>query len=155
MKRTDIALMILMAMPLGAQAGTGCELVVPQFAFGAYQLLDIAPTDASALLEVRCMVDGQTAATVSYTIAIGPSPGGSLAPRSMIGPGDTLRYNLYANGSRTLVWGDGSQGSVTVSGSLNLPGQSSVSHPIFGRIPPGQLVTAGQYGDQLMIQLSF
>src|SRR6266487_1298814 len=51
-------------------------------------------------------------------------------PRKMVNAGTLLNYNLYTDAARTTVWGDGTGGTVTVSGSSN----GSTTHTVYGRI---------------------
>jgi Uncharacterized secreted protein len=65
-----------------------------------------------------------------------------------IGTSD-LAYNLYTDPSRTLVWGDGINGSdVSVSGSR-------IDLPIYGRIGARQNVPEGQYVDTIVLTISY
>jgi spore coat protein U-like protein len=146
------AALLLLALAGNAQAAS-CELALSDLAFGAFALTgdDI---ESSATITVNCTDDGGLPA-VTYDIGISPGLGGSFAQRAMLGPG-TLEYNLYQDASRTLVWGDGTDGTTTVAGSLLVPTLTSATHTAFGRIPGSQPgVVPGTYSDQLLITLTY
>jgi spore coat protein U-like protein len=67
----------------------------------------------------------------------------------MTGPGDTLTYNLYTTAANTTVWGNGTSGTATVSGSFTVPagaGNSGfLTHTVYGLIGGSQNVTPGAY----------
>ncbi|NNC64112.1 MAG: spore coat protein U domain-containing protein [Gammaproteobacteria bacterium] len=64
-------------------------------------------------------------------------------------------YNLYSNPARTLVWGDGTGGSLTVFRSKPRPGRQNFSLPVYGRIPPTQSVSPGLYSDDIIVTIVF
>jgi spore coat protein U-like protein len=67
----------------------------------------------------------------------------------MTGTGDTLTYNLYTTAARTTVWGNGTAGTATVSGSFTVPSGSGRSgfqvQTVYGLIGAPQNVTPGAY----------
>jgi spore coat protein U-like protein len=67
--------------------------------------------------------------------------------------GNRLDYNLYLDAARTIVWGDGTNGTATYT-ATPIDGQV-VSIPVYGRIPPRQNVAAGSYGATIRVQLLF
>ncbi len=68
--------------------------------------------------------------------------------------GSQLFYNIYADPGFGSVWGDGSAGSAVQSynGLLSL---GSLHFTGFGRLPAGQYVPAGTYGDRLTVTVIF
>jgi spore coat protein U-like protein len=68
--------------------------------------------------------------------------------------GELLNYNLYTNSARTTIWGDGSAGTSRLT-NIIWSGGSSFTRTIYGRIPAGQDVGVGNYGDILVITISF
>ena len=150
----SLPILLLALVPLAAHAAD-CELTPPDLSFGNYDPADLLPADESALLSLNCHSDSGSSETVSYSISIGTGSSGSYGPRELAGPGDRLRYNLYTDDNRSLVWGDGSGGSQTVDGMLEPPGNGTAVHPIFGRLEAGQNVAAGTYADQLTIQVVY
>lgn len=146
--------MFAAALAPAAHAAT-CDLIPPELSFGIYDPEASAPTDASALITVNCFADGGAPEAIGYSIAIGRGADGSLAPRALRGPESQLQYNLFADAAHTLIWGNGDDGSVTVAGSLSLPGRARSTHAVFGRLLPRQKVGPGDYSDQLVIILDY
>jgi spore coat protein U-like protein len=62
----------------------------------------------------------------------------------------SLFYNLFTDPSHLSIWGDGSPGTSLVSFS-----GTSGSRTIYGRIPAGQNVSVGTYGDTITVTLTF
>jgi spore coat protein U-like protein len=147
-------LLLLVLSPLAHAAS--CQISASDLAFGAYRFNSPSDIDSTATITVgNCSIDGG-GATVTYTIAIDAGSGMSFSPRSMSGPGGPLFYNLFVDPSRSLVWGDDSAGTLTLSGSIALPAITSATHVVFGRIPAHQNgISPGVYADHLVITLSY
>ena len=66
---------------------------------------------------------------------------------------DRLNYYLYTNALRTVIWGDGTGGTSTVikNVSRNIPWNAI----IFGTLPQRQNVSAGNYSDIVVVNISF
>ena len=129
-------------------AHAACSVNSTPVAFGTYSLFYVAPTDTAGTLRVSC-----DTATLGYTLLLSPGGAGSYSPRKLTGGAYTLAYNLYADALRSLVWGDGSGGTTTVSGAFALPG--AIDHTVYGRVPAQQNVGAGAYADTLTVTLNF
>ena len=129
-------------------AHAACSVAPTPVAFGTYSPFNLAPTDTAGTLRVSC-----DTATVGYTLLLNPGGAGSYAPRRLAEGAYTLAYNLYADALRTLVWGDGSGGTTTVSGAFALPG--AIDHTVYGRLPARQNVGAGAYIDTITVTLNF
>ena len=130
---------------LAPRAFAACTVDARGIAFGAYDPLSGAALDGAGDIAVTCD------AGLAYTIALS-SGGGSYAERRLASGGDSLAYNLFTSAARLFVWGDGSGGTSTVSGSGT---GSSVDIPIYGRIAAGQNVRAGAYADGVIVTISF
>ncbi len=119
--------------------------------FGSYDVLSSLNNDSTGGFRVDCTA---TWTTVTSSIGVSPNSGG-FNPRSMklTSGTDLLDYYLYTNSSRSTIWGDGTQGSSTVTVSIQK------NHPwtgtIYGRIPPGQNVGVGNYGEVLVITINY
>jgi spore coat protein U-like protein len=91
------------------------------------------------------------ACSPATSYSVGLSTGnGSYSQRRLSSGSATLDYNLYTDASRSIVWGDGTSGSSTVGGN-----GESVDHTVYGRIPAQQNVTAGNYGDTVIVTVTF
>ena len=67
-----------------------------------------------------------------------------------------LNYNLYQNAARTLIWGDGSPPTVTVSGVRTTRGRPTFyNYPIYGRIFANQSPNPGAYVDNIVVTVLF
>jgi spore coat protein U-like protein len=93
---------------------------------------------------------------VSYAIAL-TSGTGSYAARQLASGADRLGYNLFKDSARTLVWGDGTSGTSTLSDSYTLAVSPTVrAYPVYGRIPGGQNLTkVGTYGDSITVTVTY
>ncbi len=92
-----------------------------------------------------------------YTVALnaGLHAGGSFSNRSMSNGVSLLGYQIYIDAARTIVWGDGSGGTVAVSGSCT-PGLCNNSYTTYGRIPGSQTTTApGSYSDVITVTVTY
>ncbi|WP_144429545.1 spore coat U domain-containing protein [Myxococcus hansupus] len=132
-------------------AGAVCQIRTTQaVAFGTYLSTDVLPRDSVGNIIFRC--EGQI--TPIY-IDISTGGGGAFAARSMAGPGSPrLRYNLYRDATRLLVWGNGSSGTVRYGPFLPVFGEDTTI-PIYGRIFSQQSVPAGAYSDTLVMTVTF
>lgn len=117
--------------------------------FGLYTFT--TPLDGAASLTVGCrLINMAPGRVINYTIRLSSGPGSFLARQMnhLTLPGEVLTYNLYRDAARSLVWGDGTAGTVVVTGQFVFPpaNQETVpAIPIYGRIPANQNVAAGAY----------
>lgn len=149
----------LLGLATSAFAACGISGGGASISFGGYNPLSFqgklvsSNLDSNGTVGVSCngLVQG-----VSYTLKLGSGRSNNIAARHLAGSdgGSDLAYNLYTDAGRSLIWGDGSTGSV-LSGSLGA-GTSSNSHTFYGRIPGGQnSVPPGSFSDQLVITLEY
>lgn len=136
---------------MASTAQAGCSVGASGLSFGAYDVSDRFPRDSLLLLTVSC----QEKQARDLSISIGPSANsGGIQNRQLkwTGGNDFLSYNLFSDPSHTQVWGDGTSAApVVVNGvsQTNSPQQLVV----YGRIPPGQDLSAGSYGDSITVTL--
>jgi spore coat protein U-like protein len=113
-------------------------------AFGNYDPISGQSLDGVGSVRVQCTP------AVGYVISLSAG-NGSYANRELQSGLVTLFYNLYSNASRSLVWGDGSGATVTVSGM----GEDD-THNVYGRIAGGQIqASAGSYADLIVVTVEF
>lgn len=139
-------MLALLLSPEIAQAA--CSVDPTPVAFGVYSPFNVAPTDTAGTLRVTC-----STATVGYTVLLSAGGAGSYSPRRLSGGAHTLSYNLYTDPLRTMVWGDGSAGTASVTGAFALPG--AIDHTVYGRLPAQQNVGAGVYSDTITATINF
>lgn len=125
------------------------------FNFGEYSVFSTTPLDAETLISYDC-VGGNTPGPVKIFLGSG---NGSVTPAqrkldSFLG--DYLNYNLYMNAGRTIIWGDGTDGTATYEspGPIIQP-ISNRTVPVYFRIPPGQDVIASGYSDQIWMTIGY
>jgi spore coat protein U-like protein len=136
------ALLLALWLPGAAVAAT-CDVVPQGPDFGAYDPLSPSPADTVGSIGLRCDTP------VSFTISLSAGSG-SFAERRMTSGSSELGYNLYTDAARTLVWGDGSGGSATVSATAQ-----NEDFPLYARAPPRQPATAGVYADAIVITIDY
>jgi spore coat protein U-like protein len=130
----------------GARAAPQCWMVTLPVAFGTYNPVSATPTDSVGTIYYFCQ------GGASPVISVSAGSAGSFSPRGMVAMADVLAYNLYADAARTVVWGDGTSGSVTVPGVTSA---GLVTTSIYGRIFALQSVSAGNYSDTLIVTINF
>jgi spore coat protein U-like protein len=138
--------------PAAARATTSCSFTtVVGVAFGGYDVFGASPVDSAGSLTFVCYGVGG-----SDTIVIELSRGNasSFSPRQLVHSTSTLAYNLYLDAARTSVWGDGT-GGTSRYGPTTPPSGSAVTVSIFGRVPAGQNVSVGSYGDTIVATILF
>jgi spore coat protein U-like protein len=152
-----IAFLLLLAGS-EARAALDCSVTTPGLAFGSYDASQPGPTDVAASLTVNCTRVALDPWNVSYTLALSRGTSGSYAPRQMSSGPSRLNYNLYRDGSRNQVWGDGTASTSVVSGSMRFnffQFSNSASYTAYGRVPAGQSVSPGSYADSIVVTITF
>jgi spore coat protein U-like protein len=151
-------LLSLLVAPGRAEAacnGVGCSCTVTATAvsFGSYNPIASTTNDATGTVQVTCTM--VIALAGSYTIDISSGSSGNVAQRTLKQGANSLNYNLYTDPARSIVWGDGTGGSSHVSPTFTalLFVQQSVT--VYGRIPAGQNVAAGVYGDTITVTVTY
>jgi spore coat protein U-like protein len=143
-----------------ARAVADCSVSSTGVAFGTYDPLVSVGTDSTGNLTVACAHVSGGGQRVNYTVALSAGNSATFTQRWLRAGVATLTYNLFDTAARARIWGDGSAGTVVVSGGFAVgPGQGNsrreVVHPIYGRIPPLQAVATGNYTDTIVITLTF
>ena len=143
-----------LAMP--AAASHTCLVTSLPVSFGVYDPLSVSALDGSGRVDVTCTLLIGSSDSVAYSIQLSTGGAGSYSPRQMSGVGSPLSYNLYRDASRTLVWGDGSGGTVTNTDSYTLGLVPELrSYVVYGRVASGQGAAAGVYADSVLVTLEF
>lgn len=148
LRRITLAALLL---PLAAEAAT-CIISVPALSFGTYSLSEAMPNDADSMIGLTCT--GSEGEIIPYTLSAGTGSSGSYVARGF--SGQPLEYNLYVNSERSIVWGDGTDTTMSFSGTLTVSGgTSSTAHTVYGRIPAQQDTEPGEVADQVKLTLDF
>ncbi|MGH7823054.1 MAG: Csu type fimbrial protein, partial [Candidatus Binatia bacterium] len=137
---------LFFAEPAAAQF---CRVeVTGDVGFGDYDPLESGDLDASGQIRYRC-----PAAVLIARVKITSGSSGSFSPRTMTQGGEQLGYNLYLDASRSVVWGDGTGGTSFLT--LAPPSPLFQSQPVYARTSLGQDVSAGAYGDSVVVVLEW
>lgn len=161
-KRRVLAAMLLGSAGLWsvpALAVITCSVTAGSVAFGAYDPLSGGNRDSTGSVTVECTRSLFSAFTVNYEVRLNAGNRGSFTPRAMNAGADTLEYNLYTDPTRTTIWGDGSSGTVSQSGSLSWVlfqfGTKTQTFTTYGRIFGAQFVPAGTYSDTITVTVLY
>jgi len=130
-----------LAPPLAfAQPDVTCTAGNAIINFGSYDVLGGSVLDGTGSITVTCVSSGggPPSRIITYTARLMPL--GSPRTLAHLTGTDRLNYNLYVDSARTQVWGDGTGGTFTITGTIAVPRNSSVTDApknFFGRIAPG------------------
>lgn len=139
-----------------ALAVGNCTVSANPVAFGAYNPNSATPVDSVGNVQVSCTLAGMVSVFVSYQILLSTGFSPSFSPRTIINGAYTLSYNLYINAGRSMIWGDGTGGSSTISDSYLLGLQTVIrNYPVYGRISAAQNVPAGNYSDTITVTVNY
>jgi spore coat protein U-like protein len=146
------AALALTLAPAAARATTSCSFTsVVGVAFGSYDVFGTSPVDSAGSLTFVCYGVG---ATDTIVIELSRGSATSFSPRQLVFATSALSYNLYLDAARTSVWGDGTSGTSRYGPTSPVSG-SPVTVSIFGRVPAGQNVSVGSYGDTIVATILF
>lgn len=123
-----------------------CSINIENLNFGTYNPVQSGDNLSSANLSINCLPH------MYYVIYSNSGSSGSFTDRQMRGGNknlEILHYNLYTNTNRTNIFGDGTNGTSYVSGLL----LNTVT--LFAKIPQLQNISAGNYTDNITINLNF
>lgn len=140
------AALALVLVPGAGWAAPTCAFgVANALAFGSYDPLAAAPADSTSTISYRCPKGQDVRILLDFGL-------GAAAPWRELRQGtETLRYNLYLDAQRTIVWGDGTAGSQAGPGAIARGASGTTSAYVFGRIPAAQDAVAGVYSDTIRI----
>ena len=143
-----IASLVITGIPGVAWATAVCTASATEVAFGTINPFGSAVT-SNGTITVACTGggNGQT-----YTIALSTGGSGTYTTRQMASGTNTLNYNLYTSNALSSIWGNGTGGSATITGS----GEKSTSNfTVYGKLPTPQGVTPSSYSDTIMVTVTY
>lgn len=126
-----------------------CTLSSTSITFGTYDVFQVGPSDSTGTITYRCDNNDHG---IRITISSGSS--GTFAGRTLQNGSETMAYNLFLNAAFTQVWGDGT-GGTTAYFLHNPPNKKDVPVTVYSRIPAGQDVAVGSYGDTVVVTLEY
>ena len=153
---TALALTLLGAE--SALAAWSCSISVTPLGFGTYDVFSATPDDSTATLSVTCTQVSAPVGNLPVTASLSQGSSGTYATRQMKSGANSLSYNMYANATRTTIFGDGTAGTSTISGTFPFTavGQNVTgTGTIYGRIPAGQDVAVGSYSDSIVATVTW
>ncbi|HEY5338636.1 MAG TPA: spore coat U domain-containing protein [Rhizomicrobium sp.] len=150
MRRSLFTIALLAFLPVPAQAicllgsftATGLN-------FGLYNPGALAPAQSQGTISIGCTLSVLTEATIALS-----KGKGSYLQRTMTMGSNILRYNLYLDSVHTMVWGDGTNGTVTEN-FTSVVGLGTVNFPVYGLVDAGQYPAPGAYGDTIVVTFTF
>lgn len=132
-----------------ATVSATCTLSTSPIAFGPVDTIGGSNVDASGGITVTCT----NGAAWTAAAGVGSGTGATFASRKLKSGTDLLNYSLYTDSARTNVWGDGTTGTATFSGTGM---GSSQNVTVYGRIGAGQTtVPTGSYSDTVSVTVSY
>ena len=161
--RASVAILvaILLCGVSTAHAGADCSITAVNLNFGVYDPLQSLPDDSAGSVTVTCNYVPPGTTTVSYTVALSNGLNAtSASTRKMAAGTARLGYNVFNDAARTATWGNGTGGTVLVSGSTTVgPGIGNstrkITHAVYGRLPALQDAVPGSYLDTLLLTLMY
>ena len=144
------ATLALLATPVAARAQL-CTASTTGLSFGTYDPFASGAASITGGVTISCRA--VVALGVSYSVQLGAGASGNFAARSMTNGITPLRYQLYTDAARTVVWGDGTGGTSVVSDGFLLAALTTVNrtYTAYGLVPARQSVSAGIYADVVTI----
>lgn len=116
--------------------------------FGAYDVFAATPNNNGVgSLSIYCQGGGGP----TFVVSLSTGQSNSYASRVMKSGGNSLNYNLYTSAGRTVVWGNGTGGSGTMTVNRN----TDISLSVFGQIQAAQDVQVGIYTDSIVATVNF
>lgn len=141
---TALLLCLLTGAVQAASGGATCTTSATTVAFGSFNPFGSAVT-STGTISVTCSGGSINS---PYTIALSKGSG-TFAQRLM---NSILKYNLYTTSSYTTIWGDGTGGSATVSGTN---GHTTNNYTVYGQIPAPQGVAPNNYSDTITVTVTY
>ncbi len=118
-------------------------------------------TNGNGTLTVTCSYDSTDTGVinVTYTISLAAGSSNSFVQRQMKSGANAFGYNLYTTNAYSVVWGDGTGSTATISGTARLnnghPSQTN-THTVYGRIPGLQdVAVASDYQDNVTVTVTY
>jgi spore coat protein U-like protein len=137
------------SLSVTATVTANCTVSTSALAFGSVNVIGGTNVDGSGGLTITCT----NGTAWSAAAGIGSGTGASFASRRMTFSGNTLNYNLYTTAARTIVWGDGTASTATLSGTGTGTAQSVI---VYGRVGSGQTsAPAGGYADTIAVTVTY
>jgi spore coat protein U-like protein len=133
-----------------ATVTNNCTISTTPVAFGAYDPVVVNAStdlDSTGTVTVTCT----KGATATVGLDLGSNASGSTR-QLRDGGANVLAYELFQDPGRSTVWGN-SGGALFSAGAA--PSKAPRSFTVYGRVPAGQDVPAGNYSDTVVATVNF
>lgn len=141
-------LLLLILMCSVNVASANCLFNVSNLDFGNYHS-PYQRTDVLSSSPIGVMCDNLSSGN---TLTIKMYQGQSSNYNRYLSNGkDNLYYNLYLDSARSVVWGDGTNGTSVYNGAIN----QNTNVMIFSSIFKKQNISPGMYQDSIVFEMSF
>lgn len=130
-----------------ANITNNCAITATNLAFGTYDTTNPNPLDAVSQVSVNC-TNGQA---YSVQMGLGINGGGTIYTRQMGNGAQRLNYSLFYDPARSLHWGMTNNADTVI----NVGNGVAQTYQVYGRIPAGQVVTAGAYSDTMTVTVEY
>ncbi len=131
-----------------------CTLASTGLNFGRYVASESNPIDITAALQIVCTTTSPTPVWVNASVALSGGAGPVAARRFSEG----LRYQLFVDPARTIVWGDltGSAGARPIAGLISREQELRIVVPVYGRLLARQSwARVGRFLDVITATISY
>ena len=143
-----IPALLVAGIPGVAWAAAVCTASATSVAFGTFNPFG-SPATSNGTITVACTGGG---VGNTYTIALSAGGAVTYATRKMTSGTNTLNYNLYTSSALSSIWGDGTGGSATITGSNE---KSTSNFTVYGKLPTPQGVTPSSYSDIITVTVTY
>jgi spore coat protein U-like protein len=138
------------SLNVSASVANNCSISTSALAFGVYDPLVAHASvnlDGTGTITIAC-TKGATS-----TIALNLGGNASGASRRMTdGSTNYLTYEMYQDSARSTVWGSSGAAQFTPPAA---PTKAARNFTVYGRIPAGQDIPAGNYADTVTATVNF
>jgi len=144
------------SMAVTADVANACSILASAMAFGTYDAVARTAKDGTGSITLTCTFG----ASARIKINEGAQPFTGSAPatplRQMAFGTLRLRYNLYSDLARTVVWAGGpGVGAASTDGVVTTGTGEAVIIPVYGQIEAAQFAPAGAYVDTVVATVTF
>ena len=136
------------ALSYPAASAPKCSVITASSVdFGVYSVFEVTPNNFGVgNIAISCKGGGGP-----FKVSLSTGQSHNFGARHMQSGASQLSYNLYTTAARSMVWGDGSGGSGTMSAGRN----TTIRLDIFGQIPALQDAAIGTYTDNIVAIVNF
>jgi spore coat protein U-like protein len=133
---------------VSARVEAVCQVTAVDLDFGVYTGVQGGPVRVGSTQMQATCTPGTT-----YNVGLneGTTAGATINQRKMASGANTLNYQLYSDSARSVIWGN-TVGTDTVTGVGN---GLAIDHTVYGSLPGGQAVPAGDYADTITIRIYY